>query len=187
MVVSSQLSLGMYILVGGIVYRVDDINKIKMPNGQSLSQIRLTDIGTNEVVERNFKPSQTIEEVHLKECQLEYLYPEEDKHVFLDTDSLEQVHIFDSVIGVKVNYLKDGISVSGKSFEKRVFSVDLPQFLELMVESDLHATKHGGDELSTPTKEVLLETGATVVVPNFIEQGDVIKVDTSTNEYIQRV
>ncbi len=109
---------------------------------------------------------------------LEYLYLEGKNYCFLDVGNLDQVSVAPDIVGEKANFLKEGVELEATFYGDRVFSVELPQFLELMV-----AKSEGGGQ----AKQAVLETGAGVEVPPFIEAGDVIKVDTRTNEYIQRV
>ena len=117
------------------------------------------------------------------ERRLEFLYLEGKNYLFLDIDNLEQVLVPPDIVGDKVNFLKEGIELQAIFYGDTVFSVELPQFLELMV-----AKADGAESaMSNSTKEAILETGAAIEVPPFIEPGDVIKVDTRTQEYIQRV
>ncbi|OGN62063.1 MAG: hypothetical protein A3F40_03520 [Chlamydiae bacterium RIFCSPHIGHO2_12_FULL_27_8] len=140
---------------------------------------------TDEVIEKNFKPNQEIKEVSLLEHTIEYLYPDGSGYLFLDIDNLENVIVSQKVLNEKINFLKEGIRVKAYFYGDSVFSIELPIFLELMVvKTD---SSDGKLSVSNTTKEVILETGAKINVPLFIEVGDVVKIDTSTNEFIQRV
>ncbi len=140
---------------------------------------------TEEVIEKNFKLNQTIEEVSLVEHVMEFLYPEGKDYLFLDIGTLENVIVTTNILQEKINYLKEGVRLTSLFYGNTVFSVDLPQFLELMVVK----CQNLEDKLkvSNSTKEALLETGAKVQVPLFVEVGDIIKVDTSLSEFIKRV
>ena len=122
--------------------------------------------------------------MRLAEKKLEYLYPEAKAHLFLDIDSLDQVLVAQNVIEDKVQFLKEGIQIKAMFYGDQIFSVELPQFLEIMVAKvdDIDQKNFSGT-----TKFATLETGAKVEVPLFIESGDVIKVDTISVEYVQRV
>ena len=181
MVASSQLSPGMILTIEKKLFRVESCVKVTAPKGPPFMKAKLRNLATEKVVERNFKMNQEVEEVSLDERRLEYLYLEGKDYCFLDIGNLAQVSVAPDVVGEKANYLKEGVELEATFYGDRVFSVELPQFLELMV------AKSEGVSAANSTKEAVLETGAAVEVPPFIEAGDVIKVDTRTNEYIQRV
>ncbi len=115
---------------------------------------------------------------------MEFLYPEGEGFLFLDVVNLDQVLIPASIVGNKVNFLKEGVELKAFFYGDTTFSVELPQFLELMVAKTM-TDEEGLSE--SGTKLAILETGAKIEVPPFIETGDIIKVDTKTDEYIQRV
>lgn len=185
MVTSAQLAPGMTVSIAGKLYRVESSVKVTVPKGSPFIKTKLRDLETSQVTEKNFKPNQDVEEVVLKERRLEYLYPEGKQYLFLDIGNLEQVLVPKSIIGNKVNYLKEGIEIKAEMFKSTIFAVLLPQFLELMVIGiDTAAASVRG---STASKIAELETGARIEVPPFIEVGDIIKVDTESEEYIQRV
>lgn len=185
MISSNQLSPGMTILVDDKIYRVESVVKVTVTKGSPFIKAKIRELVTDELVEKNFKPNQEVENVSLLEKRLEFLYPEGNDYLFLDLDSLDQVLIGGKVIGDKVNFLKEGIEIKSAFYGEKIFSVELPQFLELMVvkteNSDLPA------HIANATKIAFLETGAKIEAPLFIESGDVVKVDTHSNEYIQRV
>src|SRR5215472_11804019 len=103
MVASSQLIPGMTVLINGKLYRVDSSVKVTVPKGSPFIKTKLRDLETSQVVEKNFKPNQEIEEVQLQERRLEYLYPEGKQYLFLDIGNLEQVLVPAGIIGSKVN------------------------------------------------------------------------------------
>jgi elongation factor P len=146
---------------------------------------KLKDLLSEETVEKNFKMNQVVQEVSLMEKRLEFLYVEGKDYLFLDVDQLEQELVPSSIIGDKVHYLKEGIEVKAVFYGDSVFSIEMPQFLELMVVKidPIGGQVHGAGA----NKLATLETGAKVEVPLFVESGDIIKVDTQGNEYIQRV
>jgi len=113
------------------------------------------------------------------------MYLEGKDYLFLDIGSLEQVLVPSSVIEDKVNYLKEGIELKAMFYGTSIFSVELPQFLELMVVKT--EAGEAAVNVANATKVAVLETGAKIEVPLFVESGDIVKVDTHTNEYIQRV
>ena len=182
---SNQISPGMTLSIDGNIYRVESSVKVTVAKGLPFIKTKLKNLITDEVIEKSFKLNQEVQEVSLLEKKLEYLYLEGKDYLFLDTGSLEQVLVPSNVIGDKVNYLKEGIEIKSMFYGNSIFSVELPQFLELMVVKTelLEAASH----VANADKVAILETGAKIEVPMFIESGDIVKVDTSTNEYIQRV
>ena len=139
------------------------------------------------MVEKNFKLNQTVKDVSLAERMLEFLYPEGDGYLFLDISSLDHVLIPANVVGEKVNYLKEGVDLKAFFYGDTIFAIELPQFLELMISKVAGGEGRHSAAMAHTTKTAVLETGAKVEVPLFIETGDIIKVDTKTDEYIQRV
>ena len=182
---TQQLTPGMTISLDGKIYRVESCVKVTVAKGSPFVKAKLKDLIGGDLVEKNFKIGQAIQEVALAERKLEYLYLEDKGYLFLDVGNLEQVLVPMSVIGDKVNFLKEGIDVKAMSYGDSIFSVELPQFLELMVVKAESA--EGASPLSNGVKTAVLETGAKVDVPLFVETGDIVKVDTLTGEYIQRV
>lgn len=185
MTTSNQLIPGMILSLDGKVYRVDSCVKVTVAKGVPFIKTKLKNLLSDEMIERNFKLGQPIQDVSLAERRLEYLYLEGKDYLFLDIGSLDQVLVSSQVVGDKVNYLKEGIELKAMFYGDSIFSVELPQFLELIVvkTEDSQSAAH----VANATKLAVLETGAKVEVPMFIEAGDIIKVDTQTNEYVQRV
>ncbi len=185
MTTSNQLAPGMTLSIDGKIYRVESCVKVTVAKGVPFIKTKLKNLLSEEVIERNFKLNQPIQDVALTERRLEYLYLEGKDYLFLDIGNLDQVLVPSQVISDKVNYLKEGIELKAMFYGESIFSVELPQFLELLV------VKTGESEsaahVANATKLAILETGAKVEVPMFIEAGDIIKVDTQTSEYIQRV
>ena len=184
MVLSTHINQGMIIEVSSKLFRVESSVKVAPAKGTSFIKVKLRDLQTDKLVEKNFKPNQSVNEVTLSERDLEYLYPEESGHLFLDIKNLETVFIPGKTVSSKVDYLKEGVQVKAAMYGDVVFSIELPQFLELMVAETLSEDENIN---LNSQKVILLETGAKIEVPPFIDMGDIIKVDTLKHEYIQRV
>ncbi|MFI0435296.1 MAG: elongation factor P [Parachlamydiaceae bacterium] len=183
MTTSNQLNPGMVISIGNKLYRVESSVKVTVPKGTPFIKTKLKDLCSDEVVEKNFKLNQPIKDVSLVERRLEFLYPEGDEYLFLDVVNLDQVLAPSSIVGQKINFLKEGVELKAFFYGDTVFTVELPQFLELMVAKiQVEETK-----IAPRGKIAILETGAKIEVPPFIETGDIVKVDTKTEEYVQRV
>lgn len=184
MVLSDQLVTGMIISVQDNLFRVEGVTKVNMPKGGNLIKVKLRDLSNHTIAEKNFKISQTLEEVDMKESSLEFLYEEGKNYIFLDTNTIDQVVVSKEIIGDKILYLKEGIEVKGMLYDDKVYLIELPQFLELNIAKIL---EEEDQENITGTRKATLETGAVIEVPPFVEIGDVIRVNPHTEEYVQRV
>lgn len=184
MTTSNQLTPGMTIAINNQLFRVESIIKVTVPKGTPFIKCKLKDMSSGEIVEKSFKLNQPIKDVSLVERRLEFLYPEGESYLFLDIVELEIVQVPFKVVGEKVNFLKEGVELKAFFYGDVVSSVELPQFLELMV-AKIQAGSE--DKIGSTGRLATLETGADIEVPPFIEAGDIIKVDTKTEEYIQRV
>lgn len=182
MTTANQITPGMTLNIDGKIYRVESSVKVTVAKGTPFVKTKLRNMITEETIEKNFKLDQMVQEVSLLERNLEFLYPEGKEYLFLDVGNLEQVLVPSVILSDRVHYLKEGIQVKALFYGDTIFAVELPQFLEIMV-----VKTEGVDPVANSTKKAVLETGAKIDVPLFIESGDVIKVDTQTNDYIQRV
>lgn len=182
MTTANQITPGMTLNIDGKIFRVESSVKVTAPKGAPFIKTKLRNLITDETIEKNFKLEQVVQEVSLLERNLEFLYPEGKEYLFLDIGNLEQVLVPSGILSDKVDYLKEGIQVKAMFYGETIFALELPQFLEIMV-----VKTEGVESADQPTKKAVLETGAKIDVPLFIESGDVIKVDTQTNDYIQRV
>ncbi|MDP1609053.1 MAG: elongation factor P [Chlamydiales bacterium] len=185
MTTSNQITPGMTLNIEGKIYRVESSVKVTAPKGPPFVKTKLRNLITDELIEKSFKPDQIVQEVSLVERALEFLYPEGQEYLFLDVGNLEHVLVSASILGNKIHFLKEGIQVKAMFYGDTIFAIELPQFLEIMVvkTEDLPP----GDVNAEGNKSAVLETGAKMSVPLFIESGDVVKVDTHAHEYIQRV
>jgi elongation factor P len=181
MFTASHMTPGMTINLDKKIYRVESCVKVTVAKGTPFMKCKLRNLVDETIIEKNFKLDQEIQEVALTERNLEFLYLEGKEYLFLDIGNLEQVLVPMQVLSEKVNYLKEGIQVKAMFYGNAIFGVELPQFLEIMV------VKTDAANPVESQKKAVLETGAKVDVPLFIESGDVIKVDTQTHEFIQRV
>lgn len=180
MTTTNQISPGMILNINGKLFRVESSVKVTVPKGVPFIKTKLKDMASGKVSERNFKLNQTVSDVSLEERSLEFLYLEGKNYLFLDLGNLEQVLVPPDIVSNNAHYLKEGTQLKAFFHSDTVFTVELPQFLEIMV-TKVESSEEGGNKMA------ILETGARVEVPPFVESGDVIKVDTKTDEYIQRV
>lgn len=182
---SNQISPGTTLSLDGKIYRVETSVKVTVAKGVPFFKTKLKNLMSDEVIEKNFKVDQEIDEVNLSERRLEFLYLEGKDYLFLDVDELDEVLVATDVVGDKVNFLKEGIQIRAMFYGETIFSIELPQFLELMIIKieDIKSKV----SVSSASKHGILETGAKVEVPLFIEVGDIIKVDTHLGEFVQRI
>ncbi|MGE5196557.1 MAG: elongation factor P [Anaerolineae bacterium] len=185
MTTSNQIVPGMILSLDGKIYRVESAVKVTVAKGNPFIKTKLKNLMTDETIEKSFKLNQPVQDVSLAERKLEFLYVEGKDYLFLDIGNLEQVLVPAPVIADKVNYLKEGTELKAMFYGDSIFSVELPQFLELMVVKT--EVSEAAAHVANATKTAILETGAKIEVPQFVESGDIIKVDTQTNDYIQRV
>lgn len=187
MATSNHLSPGMTLSLNGKLYRVESSVKVTVPKGAPFIKTKLRDLANDKIVEKTFKLNQAIKDVALAERRLEFMYLEGKDYLFLDIGNLEQVLVPAPIVSTKANYLKEGVEIKASFYGDTIFAVELPQFLELMIVKTNGDEGRAGAAAANATKLAILETGAKVEVPPFIEVGDIIKVDTRTDEYIQRV
>lgn len=186
MTTSNQLTPGMTISLNEKLYRVESVVKVTATKGNPFIKANLRDLNDQETLEKNFKLNQPIKDVSLLERRLEFLYPEGKNFLFLDIVNLDQILVPGDIVKETVNFLKEGVELKAYFYGDTIFSVELPQFLELMV-SRISNEENLEEKEGSTNRTAFLETGAKIEVPPFIEVGDIIKIDTKTNEYIQRV
>jgi elongation factor P len=183
MILANQLTAGMTIILSKKPYKVDSVVKVTLQKANPIIKVKLEQLETHEIVEKNFRPTQELEDVSLEEHRLEFLYVEDRNFVFLDIGTLDLHKVREDILGRQTRYLKEGVDVKAICYGKTILAIDIPQFLELMVSSiEIKEDKKRGS-----LRIAILETGAQLEVPPFVEAGDVLKVDTSTDEYVQRV
>lgn len=183
-IASNLLAPGQAVKIDNQLHQVESVVKVTVPKGRSFIKVRFKDLTTEKITEKNLEENQKVEEAILVKKTIEYLYKEENDYLFLDIATLEQILIPQEIIGKKIHLLKEGTEVSAMLCGSNIFSIELPQFLEIQV---IKTDSQGAEHSTSSSKQATLETGASMTVPSFIESGDVIKVDTTTLEYIQRV
>lgn len=168
-----------------IPHNVDEAEFMKPGKGRAIYRLRLRNLIDNTVVEYTFHSGDKVEEADIANVQMQYLYKEGDQYIFMNTQSFEQYPLDGKIIGDKKNFLKEGIVVTVTMLGEKAIDVVLPTFVELMVKGGSVATRT--DSLVPQNRAVELETGATIGVPSFVKEGDVIKVDTRTGTYVERI
>lgn len=182
---TTDIKKGFKMLLDGVPYAVVDHQFVKPGKGQAFVRTRIKNMMTGAVIDRTFKSGEKLEKADTEERTMQYLYPDGDGRVFMDTQSYEQLTLSNDQLGENALYLLDGTEVDIMLFEGRPIGVTPPTFVELKVTETEPGFK--GDTSSNTTKPATLETGLTVNVPLFVNAGDKLKIDTRTGSYVERV
>ena len=185
MIDRGELRKGITIELEEKLYQVLDYQHIKIGRGSAVVRLKLRDIRGGHTIERTFQASEKFTRARLDYRTMQYLYNDGDLYYFMDQENFEQMPIAASQLGDTLNYLKEGMSLEVASYKGELVEVELPTAVELQVIDTGPGFK--GDTATAGNKPAKLETGITIQVPLFINNGDVIKVDTRTGEYLERV
>jgi len=184
MISGSELRKGVIIELEGKLYQVIEYQHVKMKR-TALAKVKLRDMQAGHTVERTFQSNEKFTRARLDYRNSQYLYNDGNLYYFMDEENYEQTALSSEQLGDKVNYLKDGISVGISSYQGELIDVELPITVELKVIETGPGFK--GDTATAGNKPAKLETGITIQVPLFINNEDIIKVDTRTGSYLERV
>jgi elongation factor P len=184
MVSTNDFRTGLTIEIDGEVYQVVDFQHVKPGKGAAFVRAKLRNMKTGYVHERTFRAGEKVPTARVEYREMQYLYKTGDQYHVMDMDTYEQTTLSESAIGEGVKYLKENMVVNVAMYEGNPIGVQLPNFVELKVVET--APSFRGDTATGGGKPAVLETGATVQVPFFINVGDVIRVDTRTGEYLER-
>ena len=184
MISGSELRKGITLELDGGLYQVLDYQHLKLGRGSAQVRLKLRDIQAGHTIERTFQASEKFTRARLDFRTMQYLYNDGDLYYFMDEESFEQIPINATQLGDALNYLKEGLSVEVSSYKGELVGVELPITVELQVVETGPGFK--GDTATAGTKPAKLETGITIQVPLFINNGDIIKVDTRNGSYLER-
>lgn len=185
MIDAGELRKGLNIELNGNIYQVVEYQHVKMQQRQPVIKLKLRDVRSGGVIERTFQSGDKVEPAFLEHRAVQYLYNDGDLYYFMDNETYEQIALTAAGIGEAVNYLKDGLTLEILTCKGEAVSVELPTSVELQVTEAEPGFK--GDRATAGTKPAKLETGISVQVPLFIDVGDVVKVDTRTGAYLEKV
>ncbi|MFA5479593.1 MAG: elongation factor P [Candidatus Muiribacteriota bacterium] len=185
MIIASELKKGQIIKFNGKLLVVVDTQFVFQGRGSSMLQTKLRDIETGTVMNNRFSTSDKIEDIQLERRDVEYLYSTGDEYVFMDTSNYEQISLSEEILDDAIMFLKENMVIQIQFHEGRPVGIDLPITVALKVTYTEPSMKNA--TVTTSFKPATLETGLEVGVPPFIETGEVIKVDTRTKKYIERV
>lgn len=185
MIASGELKKGIIIELEEKLYQVLDYHHIKMGRGSAQVRLKLRDIRSGNTIERAFQASERFTRARLDYRTMQYLYNDGDLYYFMDVESFDQIPLSANQLGDALNYLKEGMSLEVLNHKGELVGVELPIAVELRVIETGPGFK--GDTATAGNKPAKLETGITIQVPLFISNGDMVKVDTRTGEYLERV
>ncbi len=185
MISTADFKKGLKIVYRGEPYEIIDFQHVKMQQRAPIVRTKIKNLKTGRVLEENFPAGEKFEKPELQEKQMQYLYSHDDSYVFMDIESYEQISIPKTKIGNAVYYIKEEMIVNVIYYKGQPLLIEPPMFVQLRVTETEPAFK--GDTASGGAKPARLETGLTVKVPFHIETGDLIKIDTRTGEYIEKV
>ena len=183
MISGGDLRKGIIIELDDKLYQVIDYQHVKMKR-TALAKVKLRDINAGHTIERSFQSNEKLVRARLDSRSMQYLYNDGDLYYFMDEKSYEQIGINREKLGDALDYLKEGASGEVSSYRGEVVDIELPITVELEVTKAEPGFK--GDTATGGSKSAKLETGLTIQVPLFINEGDIIKVDTRTGTYIER-
>jgi len=168
-----------------MAWQVIDFQHVKPGKGAAFVRSKLRNIKTGTIVERTFRAGEKIPRARLDKREMQYLYNSGDEYVFMDNQSFEQVTLSKELLGDGLKYLKENMNINIAMYQGEIIGLELPNFVELQVIDTEPGIK--GDTASGASKNATLETGAVVQVPLFVNVGDVLRIDTRTGLYIERV
>ena len=176
---------GMTIEYDNNVYQIIEFQHVKPGKGAAFVRTKLKNIKSGGVVEKTFRPTEKCPQARIDRKDMQYLYEDGDLYYFMDTETYDQVALNSETVGDALKFVKENEMCKICSYNGKVFSVEPPLFVELEITDTEPGFK--GDTATGATKPAVVETGATVYVPLFVNQGDKIKIDTRTGEYLSRV
>ncbi|MCA6071389.1 MAG: elongation factor P [Endomicrobium sp.] len=185
MVSTSDFKNGLNILVDGEPYQIIWFQNHKPGKGGAVMRVKLRHLKKGGAIERTFKSGEKFEALSVTKKKKQFLYKEGTNFNFMDMNTYEQITVEPELLGEMANFLKENLEIEAIYLESELISIDLPIIIEMTIAESEPGIK--GDSVSNLTKMAKLETGADIRVPLFIKEGDRIKVDTRTGEYVERV
>jgi elongation factor P len=182
---ATQIRRGMIIKLDDELYKVLETTHITPGKGQALMQTKLRRLSDQTLHDQRFRSKDKVEQAYLEQVEMQYLYQDGNDFVFMNLENYEQIKLSDEVLGSTVNYLIPNVTFMIELFEGKPVGVDPPLTIELKVIKTEPYLK--GATQSASNKPATLETGITVTVPQFIKEGDIVRIDTRDDSYLERV
>ncbi len=185
MISAGDFRNGITIELDNNIFQIVEFQHVKPGKGAAFVRTKLKNIKSGGVIERTFRPTEKCPQARIDRKDMQYLYEDGDLYYFMDTETYDQVALNTETVGDALKFVKENEMCKVCSHNGSVFSVEPPLFVELEITDTEPGFK--GDTATGATKPAVVETGATVYVPLFVDQGDKIKIDTRTGEYLSRV
>ncbi|HTL61333.1 MAG TPA: elongation factor P [Nitrospira sp.] len=185
MISTTDFRGGVRLMVDGEPYYIVEFQHVKPGKGGAFVRTKLKSYLSGNVLDRTFRSGERFEEPDLEEREMQFLYATGDEYTFMDTETYEQLTFEKKQLGENADLLKENMNAKILIYEHRPIDVELPIFIELKVVDAEPGVR--GDTASGGTKPAVVETGATIKVPLYLEVGTVIKIDTRTRAYVERV
>ena len=185
MISAGDFRNGITLEIEGNVYQIMEFQHVKPGKGAAFVRTKLKNIINGGVVEKTFRPTEKFPAARIDRVDMQYLYSDGDLFHFMNTETYDQIALNPDDIGDALKFVKENEMCKVCSYNGNVFAVEPPLFVELEITDTEPGFK--GDTATGATKPAVVETGATVYVPLFVEQGDKIKIDTRSGEYLSRV
>jgi len=186
MISTNDFKTGLTIELNGHVWAIVEFLHVKPGKGSAFVRSKLKNVETGNVMEKTFRAGEKMPRAIVDRREMQYLYNAGvDEYVFMDNESYDQITLSAEQLGDSAKYLKENMNILTLKYQERLIGIDIPNFVELEVTDTPPGEK--GDTASGGTKPATLETGVVVNVPFFVKNGDVIRVDTRTNSYLDRV
>jgi len=185
MVSAGDFKNGLTVEIEGVVYQVVEFQHVKPGKGAAFVRTKLKDIINGGITERSFRPTEKFEQAHIERSDMQYLYNDGEMYHFMNTETYDQIALDQDTVGDSLKFVKENDMVKMLSYKGVVFAIEPPLFVELEVTHTEPGFK--GDTATGASKPAVVETGATVQVPLFVNTGDRISIDTRTGEYMKRV
>lgn len=184
MVTAGDFRNGMTIQMDGSIWQVIEFQHVKPGKGSPFVRTKLKNIINGGVVESSYNPTAKFDLAHIDKSEYQYLYADDDFYHFMNTENYEQIQLTKETVGDSLKFVKENEMVKLLSHNGDVFAIEPPLFVELVITESEPGVK--GNTATGATKPAIVETGAKVMVPLFVEQGEKIKIDTRTGEYLSR-
>ena len=185
MISAGDFRNGVTIEIEGAVFQIIEFQHVKPGKGAAFVRTKLKNVINGGVVERTFRPTEKFPQARIDRSDMQYLYQDGDLYNFMNTETYEQVALNSDTVGDSLKFVKENEVCKVCAYNGSIFSVEPPLFVELEITETEPGFK--GDTATGASKPAIVETGARVSVPLFVNQGDVIKIDTRTGEYLSRV
>ena len=184
MVVAGDFRNGVTFEMDGNVLQIVEFQHVKPGKGAAFVRTKVRNVITGSVIERTFNPSDKFPSAYVERKDMQYLYSDGSLYYFMDMETYEQMPVDESKLGSSFQFVKENMEIKVLSYKGNVFGVEPPFFVELEITETDPGFK--GDTATNATKPATVETGAEIRVPLFIEQGDKVRIDTRTGEYMER-